>query len=241
MSYNISNNFFSSMLGTTSTGNSNTGFYSLLGDYSSIRNGSYLKLAKHYYTSDAAKETTKKQFSTKFSTTSEDKVTKAAAESTWKDISALRSEKLYEKKSVTKEDGTTTEEYDRETIQNKVKGFVDSYNSVIEGAQDSDNTNVLKEASRLVTQTKNYTSALSKIGITVQKDNTLLFDETAFSDADMSDVKDLFAGDFSFGSNTQSRMLQIASDASGNAMTGLYSASGSVVGTTVGSFYNSLF
>ena len=45
MSFNISSNFFNSMLGRSS-GNSNS-MTGLLSDYNSIRNGSYLKLAKH--------------------------------------------------------------------------------------------------------------------------------------------------------------------------------------------------
>jgi len=57
----------------------------------------------------------------------------------------------------------------------------------------------------------------------------------------MSDVKKLFAGDFSFGSNTQSRMLQLASDASANSSSVLYNQYGAVAGASVGSFYDSLF
>ena len=45
MSMNISSNFFNSMLGTSSS-NSSSGLMGLLSDYNSIRNGSYLKLAK---------------------------------------------------------------------------------------------------------------------------------------------------------------------------------------------------
>ena len=111
----------------------------------------------------------------------------------------------------------------------------------MESAQKSDKTGVIKDASRLASQTGNYTSALAGIGITVKNDNTLAFDEKAFASADMSDVKKLFAGDFSFGSNTQSRLLQLASDASVNTLSGLYNQYGTVNGTSAGSFYDSLF
>ena len=111
----------------------------------------------------------------------------------------------------------------------------------MESAQNSDKSGVLKDASRLASQTGNYTSALAKIGITVKSDNTLAFDEEVFASADMSDVKKLFAGDFSFGSNTQSRMLQLASDASANSSSVFYNQYGAVAGASVGSFYDSLF
>ena len=130
---------------------------------------------------------------------------------------------------------------DTDKIQKNVKSFVSNYNSVMESAQNSDKSGVLKDASRLASQTGNYTSALAKIGITVKSDNTLAFDEEAFASADMSDVKKLFAGDFSFGSNTQSRMLQLASDASANSSCVFYNQYGAVAGASVGSFYDSLF
>lgn len=227
MSFNISSNFFNSMLGTSSN-SSSSGLMGLLSDYNSIRNGSYLKLAKHYYSNDGAKQATQKKFSNKIDTKTEDKVTKSASESAWKDITTLRNEKLYQTD-------------DTDTILKNVKKFVSSYNSVIEGAQKSDNTNVLKDAARLTSQTDNYTSALSKIGITIKDDNTLSLNEETFASADMSDVKKLFTGDFSFGSNTQNRLMQLVNDATAYNVSGLYNTSGSVMGTSVGSFYDSLF
>lgn len=228
MSMNISSNFFNSMLGISS-GNSSSGLVGLLGDYNAIRNGSYLKLAKHYYSNDSAKKTTQKQFSkNNIDTKTEDTATKTASEDAWKDIKGLKDEKLYQNG-------------DTDKIQKNIKSFVSNYNSVMESAQKSDKTGVIKDASRLASQTGNYTSALTKIGITVKSDNTLAFDEEAFASADMSDVKKLFAGDFSFGSNTQSRLLQLASDASVNTLSGVYNQYGTVNGTSVGSFYDSLF
>ena len=221
MSMNISSNFFNSMLGTSS-GNSSSGLVGLLGDYNAIRNGSYLKLAKHYYSNDSAKKATQKQFS------KNNIDTKTASEDAWKDIKGLKDEKLYQNG-------------DTDKIQKNIKSFVSNYNSVMESAQKSDKSGVIKDASRLASQTGNYTSTLAKIGSTVKSDKTLAFDEEAFASADMSDVKKLFAGDFSFGSNTQSRLLQLASDASVNTLSGVYNQYGTVNGTSAGSFYDSLF
>lgn len=226
MSFNISSNFFNSMLGRSS-GNSNS-MTGLLSDYNSIRNGSYLKLAKHYYSKDGAKQTTQKRFSNNISTKSEDKITKSASESAWKDITTLRNEKMYQ-----------TE--DTDTVLKNVKSFVDSYNSVIEGTQKSDNSNVQKDAARLTSQTDNYANALSKIGITIKDDNTLSLNEETFASADMADVKKLFAGDFSFGSNTQNRLMQLVNDATAYMTSGIYNTSGTIAGASIGNFYDSLF
>ena len=226
MSFNISSNFFNSMLGRSS-GNSNS-MTGLLSDYNSIRNGSYLKLAKHYYSKDGAKQATQKQFSNNISTKSEDKLTKSASESAWKDITTLRNEKMYQ-----------TE--DTDTVLKNVKSFVDSYNSVIEGTQKSDNSNVQKDAARLASQTDNYANALSKIGITIKDDNTLSLNEETFASADMADVKKLFAGDFSFGSNTQNRLMQLVNDATAYMTSGIYNTSGTIAGAFIGNFYDSLF
>ena len=125
-------------------------------------------------------------------------------------------------------------------ILKNVKAFVDSYNSVLDSAENSDKSNVLKDAVRLVNQTGNYSNALSKVGITIQSDNSLKLDETVFSQADMQDVKQLFAGDYSFGSNTQNRLLQMVSDASSSISNSLYTAQGTT-SAAVGSIYDSLF
>lgn len=226
MSFNISSNFFNSMLGRSS-GNSNS-MTGLLSDYNSIRNGSYLKLAKHYYSKDGAKQATQKQFSNNISTKSEDKITKSASESAWKDITTLRNEKMYQ-----------TE--DTDTVLKNVKSFVDSYNSVIEGTQKSDNSNVQKDVARLASQTDNYADALSKIGITIKDDNTLSLNEKTFASADMAEVKKLFAGDFSFGSNTQNRLMQLVNDATAYMTSGIYNTSGTIAGASIGNFYDSLF
>ena len=143
-------------------------------------------------------------------------------------------------KQIEDADGKKVSSYDTDAILKNVKAFVDSYNSVLDSAEDSDKSSVLKDAVRLVNQTENYSNSLSKIGITVQSDNSLKLDETAFAKADMQDVKQLFTGDYSFGSNTQNRLLQMISDASSSISSSLYTAQGTVSAST-GSIYDSLF
>ncbi len=234
MNLYIGSNFFRSMLGQSSNGTANT-MSSLISDYNSIRNGSYFKLAKHYYATDGAKEATQKKFANRnqvvLGAQKEDKATKSDAEGAWKDLAALRKDTLYKQKA----DGT----YDTEEIRKNVQKFIDGYNNAIESAQNSGNTNVLRSASKLIAQTKNYAHDLEKLGITIQNDNTITMDETVFESADMKDVKNIFAGDFSFGSRTQERMLQLASDA-GSTVSGMYTSDG-VTASSIGSLYDSLF
>ena len=233
-------NFMNNMFGSSADKSGGSSLESLLGDYNSVRNGSYLKLAKKYYSTDGAKQATQKQFSSSASAKTEDKTTKASAESAWNAVSALRDDKLYVQKQIEDADGKKVSSYDTDAILKNVKAFVDSYNSVLDSAEDSDKSSVLKDAVRLVNQTENYSSSLSKIGITVQSDNSLKLDETAFAEADMQDVKQLFTGDYSFGSNTQNRLLQIVSDASSSIGSSLYTAQGTV-SASIGSIYDSLF
>lgn len=248
MSLNISSgnqmyNFMNSMLGNSSSRTGGSSLESLLGDYNAIRNGSYLKLAKKYYSTDGAKEATQNKFSasnTLSSAGKEDKLTKASAESAWNAVTALRDDKLYVQKQTEDADGKKVSAYDTDAILKNVKSFVDGYNSVLDSAEDSASSAVLNDAVRLVNQTNNYTGALSKIGITVQSDNSLKLDEAVFAEADMKDVKQVFAGDYSFGSNTQNRLLQMISDASSNATTGLYTAQ-ATASATIGSIYDSMF
>ncbi len=248
MSLNINSgsqmfNFMNSMFGTSARNSNSSSFESLLGDYNSIRNGSYLKLAKKYYSTDGSKETTQKKFSASksFSSTGEeDKLTKTSAESAWNAVSALRNDKLYVQKQTEDKDGNKVSSYDKDSILKNVKSFVDQYNSVLDSAEKSDKGQVLKDAVRLVNQTGNYASSLSKIGITVQSDNSLKLDEEVFAEADMKDVKQLFGGDYSFGSNTQARLLKMMSDASANATSSLYNAQATKA-ATIGSLYDSWF
>ncbi len=238
---NTMNSIFRS-LGT----NNSSGVSGLLGDYYSIQNGSYLKMAKKYYAKKASTDSSSKTDST--TTVDKDKldaINKLSGTST----SASGSKKTETMKLADKAVNSVGDmldskmyEYDREAILKGLKNFVSDYNSVVRSTAKSDNSSTVAAAEKMTNQTAIYGSALEKIGVTIGKDNTLTLDEDAFTKADITDVKSLFTGSVSFGKNTQMKLLQIYSaDATGQSgFNSLYS-SHATNNYSIGNMFDSLF
>ena len=238
---NTMNSIFRS-LGT----NNSSGVSGLLGDYYSIQNGSYLKMAKKYYAKKASADSSSKTDST--TTVDKDKldaINKLSGTST----SASGSKKTETMKLADKAVNSVGDmldskmyEYDREAILKGLKNFVSDYNSVVRSTAKSDNSSTVAAAEKMTNQTAIYGSALEKIGVTIGKDNTLTLDEDAFTKADITDVKSLFTGSVSFGKNTQMKLLQIYSaDATGQSgFNSLYSSQ-ATNNYSIGNMFDSLF
>ncbi len=180
---------FSSLLGGTTNSSGN-----LLGDYASIKNGSYGKLMKAYY----AKQDEEKGLSSGDST---QKLTllRSSADSLKKSAETLNSDDLWEKKKITKTDEETgekteVEDYDWKAITKAVKSFIEDYNSVIELAGDSETQSVLRNTAWMVNMTDKAQNLLSKAGINIGKGNKLELDEEVFQKADIVTLKSLFKG-----------------------------------------------
>lgn len=260
---NTVNSIFKS-LGT----NQSSGLSSLLGDYYSIQNGSYLRMAKKYYankstgdSSTGSNNTTSKVDKEKLDaldgktdktsagTASSDKSagsktdTMKLANTAVKSVGNLTETSLYNKVDKKNEDGTTTKDYDREAILSNLKTFVNDYNNLVKSAAASDNSATVQAGSRMTNQTAVYSSSLEDIGITIGKDNTLVLDDKKFGEADMTDVKSLFTGNVSFGKNTQLKMLQIysADSLDTSNINGLYSSQATNNTYSVGNMIDSLF
>lgn len=237
MSYfNVSNtyDYMNSFFGTSSTSSSSSSSTSFLSDYYAVQNGSYYKLAKNYYSKVAASS----------SDSADEKsleLVKAGAEDAVNSLSKLMDESLFKKVETTDEDGNKTYDYDKEKILDKLKSFVEDYNSLIEDAGEMEGDNSLKAGVRLVEQMKVYESALSRIGISIESDNTLKIDEDAFKEADMTEAKSLFTGNVSMAKNIQTKLLQVysATNTDLNSIDGLYSSS-AVKNVTIGNMFDSL-
>lgn len=209
MSYSINRinanpNFYSSMLGLNSTNqnSSNAVSNTFLSDYASIKNGSYGKLLKSYYAKQQAANKTQDSDEVK-SEKRELSKAKSEAENLSKAASDLYSDKdLFEKKEITGKDSngntTTTMDYDRDEIKKKVNSFVKSYNEMVKMASDSYDTGVLRPALNSVKRTANNASLLSKVGISIEKGNTLKVDEKQLEKASINDLKALFDGKGSY-------------------------------------------
>ncbi len=238
MSYfNVSNtyDYMNSFFGNNST-NSSSGSTNFLGDYYAIQNGSYYKLAKNYY-AKAAKEDESSAKASKQSV----ELVKSGAQETMDSLSKLMDDSLFKQVETKDQDGNKVTGYDKDKILDKLKEFVENYNSMVKDAGEMDGDNSLRAGVRLVDQMKVYKSALSKIGVSIEGDNTLKIDEEAFKEANMTDTKSLFTGSVSMAKNIQTKLMQVYSAANTdlNSIDGLYSSQ-AVKSLSTGSMFDSL-
>lgn len=214
-------------LSSSSGGLGNLNF---LSDYASIKNGSYGKLMKAYYAKDSsstsktstAKNTgdktvnSKKSISTSADTAKTLSDIEKSADSLKESADALLAKgnkSVFTKKSVTVKDeygfSSTTKEYDTDAIYKAVSAFAKDYNSLLDKAGDSGTTSIANRMNSLVGATEANEKLLSKVGITINKDNTLSIDEETFKKADMNTVKTLFGTTGSYGYNVSAQASMI--------------------------------
>ena len=149
--------------------------------------------------------------------------------------SAASASALY--KSVEKLGAMTINNDNKDSVYNAFSAFVKDYNSLLNSTADSSNTNVIKQADYLKSLVSGNKTAFSKIGVTVNSDKTLSIDEDKFKDADMSNVKNLFTGVYSFGEKMTDRINQIFRYATqGESLAGkTYTSRGSYSAADIGS------
>lgn len=124
-------------------------------------------------------------------------------------------------KSVEKLGAATIDDDHKASLYNIFSTLIKDYNTLVKDAADSKNSNVVKQVDYLKTLMSGNKSAFSQIGITVNSDKTLSIDEEKFMDADMSTVKDMFSGAYSFGEKMTDRINQIYRYAAqGDTLTG---------------------
>ncbi len=224
---NVSNtyDYMNSFFGASAT-NGSSGSNNFLGDYYAVQNGSYYKLAKNFYAKAAAEEKNSDSVDEKSV-----ELVKSGAEEAINSLNKLMDEGLFEK----------GDSDDKDAILDKLNSFVKDYNAMINNAGEMDGENSLKAGVRLVDQMKVYKSALSRIGVSIESDNTLKVDEDAFKESDISDVKNLFTGNVSMAKNIQSKLLQVYSSANMDLKStdGLYSAQ-AIKNVTLGSMFDSI-
>ena len=232
MNINSTNNYsylFQNLSGSTASSGSSFSF----SDYASIKNGSYGKLLKAYYskqkTNTAASNTTASTDSSK--TITSIKTASAALSKTTEKLRSNESDSLFAKK-------------DMESIQSTVKDFVKNYNSLIQVSADSKNNSILNTTSNLTGLTSAYSNLLNDAGITIGTDNKLTLDETALKKASIRTLSSLFHSSGSYASAVESKSSFISIYAQSDAA----KASGTYTGTATyssslntGNLYNSLF
>ncbi len=245
-SYNVSVLF--SSLGNNSSTNT-TGINMLAGldlnTLSSIRNGSYRKLLNAYYDKTGGNSDVVSSLAGSETELSKTKVNAAnvrdEASALSNAVEELNKSDLWKKKKVTAEDGSVTEEYDKDAIYKAVSSYAEEYNLLIDGTGNSENTSILRTASNMVSYTKANRDMLKSIGITIGTDNKLTVDEDTFKNSSMAAVKSAFTGAGSYGKSVQSSAAMIYGSAVSQlaklSSSGLYSGSGSYSYIS-GSIYN---
>lgn len=205
--YNSYSSFFTTNSNSASQSNS---LFSSLGDYASIRNGSYAKLVKNYYAkygtdnkTDSKSDSTNKTDEATTSKTEMSKLKSLASDLSEAATALYTDKSLFEKKDITTKDEngleTTTKDYDREAISKAVNSYVDAYNSYIDKAGDSEDKSILSTTLNTIKRTSANEKLLSKVGITVGKDNKLTVDKDKLNEASAGDLKSLFGSVGSYG------------------------------------------
>lgn len=204
LAYN--SNSIQTLFSSLNTGSKTTGsignFGINLADYASIRSGSYGKLLRSYYSEVVNGGSTSKTTSKTITTTSTAKDStealariESASEDLKESADALFKKgktSVFEKKSITDEEGNTTYDYDTDKIYKAVKDFTEKYNSLVTEVKDSKASGIKSAASSMVRMTKINEKTLGKIGITIGEDNKLSLSEEDFKKADMNQVKSMF-------------------------------------------------
>lgn len=217
MSTNIYNLF------QTSSSNSDTNL-NYLSDYASIKNGSYGKLLKAYYSKDKNSGTSAAGTGSSSGKTVLDKIleerkhptiskeAQTANSNLTAGISSLSSSvsKLQNAKTYTSEDGASASD----KVVTAMKSFVENYNNVVSSAKKSTLTNKTSYVANIMNNTSANSSKLSELGVTINANGTLQLNENKLKATDVSKVQELFSKDdiMSYGSRISSR-LQFAGSA----------------------------
>lgn len=229
-----------------------------LGQYASIKNGSYGKLMKAYYgmnSNDSVKALAQNTMKNPNNTlTSEDAkaITKVQSSTdALKESADLLLEKgsksVLAQKDITVKDEngaeTTKKGYDMDAIYSAVNQFVTDYNTVVDAAGDIENKSIQRSAANMVNASLQNGKLLSKAGITVGKDGKLSMDKDLFQKADMSTVKNLFqgAGSYGYQVSAQASMINFAADQAA-AKANTYTVGGTFNNSfNTGNIFNSYF
>ena len=237
MSINIQSKTDYSSLFSTLPGSKSDSFNSMswLKDYGLVKSGAYGKLMKAYYAEDKTSESASKIVSKD--------VSKASGKSTSSESYGKVAEAAGAVQSSIEKIRKASEE-DDELLVSAVKGFVKSYNSMIEAAADKDVVNDSSISSRITvlsSLSNGYTEKMDSMGLMARKDGKIEIDEDKLKAAKASDIKELFAERSSYGYSVSVSAGMVQSNASYAAVrNSIYNDSGSAAGVTGGYMFDTL-
>lgn len=200
--------------------NSSTNLYSLFSERNAIKNGTYKKLLKSYYSSleensGSTTSTSKrrgqnniidkllkeKMYPTVSKETQEANTNLTNGIGSLKSsISTLQSENTFEDT----ENGKTASE----KVVSAMKSYVNNYNNVVTASKSSTLSNKTAYVANMMSTTSKFEKELGEIGVMLKSDGTLQLDETKLKNTDLSKIQKLFSTDNiqSYGSTIASRV-----------------------------------
>lgn len=233
----IRNDYSYLFSGLNTSKNGSAGNLNFLSDYAAIKNGSYGKLMKAYYAETGSGDAVKKLARSSNSVSKDDTETLTKVKSATDDL------KESADKLLTKGSKSVWAEDDMEKVYSAVNDLVKDYNSVLDTMDKTNSTSILSRAKSMVNNTKVNEKLLSKVGVSINGDNSLSIDKKAFLEADKETVKNLFNGNGSFAyrlSASASMMNYAAEKEADKAAT--YTGTGAYGNTfSSGSVFDSLF
>ena len=206
---------FSSLSSNSSSNSTNSlsNSFTFLSDYASIKNGSYGKLLRAYYT-QKSDDSTETSSANKYSS----KLGASTSEDTSETIAKVQSttDSLKESADALLETGSKSvfKSEDEDAVYNAVSAFVKDYNSVLDATEDVNSISILQQTLSMVNTTKANESLLSKVGITINEDNSLSLDKDTFKNANESTVKTLFnnTGSYAYSVSASASFINYKAD-----------------------------
>jgi hypothetical protein len=178
-----------------------------------VNNGAYRKALRAYYQQEKSAANSNIEDSNEKMT-----AVKAAATSLKESAADVSKASLYEKD----ENG----QYNLDEIRKAVNTFVNDYNKMVDEAGKSESMEALRNGVWMVNNTKSNQNLLSKVGITVGKDNKLSFNEAKLNQTTASSFKSAFSGHSSFGGRVESKALTFENIAKRSLSNHTYNRSG---------------
>ncbi len=215
---------FSSLPKTSES--SGGGLTNLATEFNSIRSGSYGKLLSAYYKkmngADSATEAINKE--------TENRKLVGGNASSLKSAAKTLSKMNFAEASA-------------EDSLKAIKGFVSSYNSVIDTADDVSSKGILRNAVWMTNITKQSAGLLNELGISVGKDNKLTLDETKWADASNTTKSALFGGRQGFAEKMIYKASQMTNSSAEKASytASAYKSDGDYAKVNTQSLYEGLF
>ena len=202
---------FNNTNGTSGSGNN--GGMSIL-DYGMVNSKGYKNALKAYYKQQNTAANSEASKAAKTSLTS----MKDAATDLKESAAALMNKELY----AAGED----EKLDTAAIAKAVNQFVKDYNAVVKEAGNSNDNSILRNGVWMTQMMNKNSNLLSKLGITIEKDNTLSVNEDKLKTANAGTLTTVFTGQGSLANRVSQKATSFEHAATRALNNGTYNSKG---------------